>query len=301
MIKNSVVAVVVTYHPELFVLQKLLEGLNGQVQSIVIVDNGTSELVLQRMQDHIPASCTVIRLGRNQGIGAAQNVGIRYAKDAGATHVILFDHDSAPAPDMVERLLVCMNRIESGGVKVACVGPRYNDERQDNPPPFIQVKGISLTRRLVPEDGDAAEVDYLIASGCLIKIKALDEVGLMDEALFIDYVDIEWGQRARSLGWKNFGCFSALMQHSLGDDPIVFLGHAYPARSPLRHYYMFRNAVLLYKMPHIPLGWKIADGMRGVLRCGFYVLLAKPRLMHLRMIAKGIWHGCCGENGQYVS
>lgn len=301
MIKNSVVAVVVTYHPDLLVLKKLLEGLNGQVQSIVIVDNGSPEAVLQGMQDHIPAACTVVSLGRNLGIGAAQNVGIRHAKDAGATHVILFDHDSAPATDMVERLLACMHRIESAGVKVACVGPRYSDVRQDNPPPFIQVKGIRLGRRLVPDDGDAAEVDYLIASGCLINMKALDEVGLMDEALFIDYVDIEWGQRARSLGWKNFGCFSALMQHSLGDDPIVFLGKAYPARSPLRHYYMFRNAVLLYSMPHIPLGWKVADGLRGVLRGGFYVLLAKPRLMHLKMIAKGIWHGCCGKSGQYVS
>jgi len=172
------------------------------------------------------------------------------------------------------------------------------DERQENPPPFIRVNKLSLTRRLVPEVCRCASVDYLIASGCLIPMAVLDEVGVMNAGLFIDYVDIEWGQRARSKGYENFGCFAAKMHHSLGDEPIWFCGKAYPAHSPLRHYYLFRNALHLYKMRHIPLDWKLADAWRLLLKFGFYSLLAKPRWQQFKMMSLGLLHGLAGRTGK---
>lgn len=297
---TSVVAVVVTYKPELPVLFKLLDSLLDQVASVVIVDNGIGTDLLAAVAQRGESSEYFLPMGDNLGIAEAQNQGIAWARRFGASHVILFDHDSAPAPDMVAKLLACEQRLCATGHLVASVGPRYLDERQSNPPPFIRVEGLSLKRCFLPEDGDAVSVDYLIASGCLIPISALDVVGDMDAGLFIDYVDIEWGQRARSKGYKNFGCFSASMAHSLGDDPIRFFGTAYPVRTPLRHYYMFRNAVLLYRMKHVPLSWKLADGLRGILRFGFYTLFAKPRSQHLKMMLTGIFHGLRGKTGKYV-
>lgn len=296
-----VVAVVVTYQPEIKALYELLDSLENQVSSIVVVDNGSDvdlNLALDKYCEH---KLKLLYLGENRGIAAAQNVGIAWAQGVGASHVILFDHDSAPAQDMVETLLACERRLSSAGYRVASVGPRYLDGRQNNLPPFIRVQGGKLKRCLVPEIGDAVSVDYLIASGCLIPMEALKIVGDMAAVLFIDYVDIEWGQRARSMGYENFGCFSAIMDHSLGDEPIRFLGTAYPARSPLRHYYMFRNAVLLYRMKHVPLDWKWADGLRGILRFGFYVLFAKPRLQHLKMMVRGVIDGLRGRSGKLAA
>jgi len=279
----------------------LLKSLAGQVAFVVVVDNGSAVDVSSILMARFGNQLSVISLGDNRGIAKAQNCGIEWARNVHASHVILFDHDSAPATDMVSKLLACEMHLVSEGCRVASIGPRYLDDRQNNPPPFIRVQGGALKRCMSPEIGDAVSVDYLIASGCLIPMPVLDVVGDMAAALFIDYVDIEWGHRARSMGYENFGCFSAKMAHSLGDEPIRFLGTAYPARSPLRHYYMFRNAVLLYRMRHVPLAWKWADGMRGILRFGFYVLFAKPRLLHLKMMVRGVIDGLRGRSGKLAA
>lgn len=294
-----VVAIIVTYRPEFSVFFRLLERLLPQVDRVVVVDNGSPLDLAQALERRSDERLEFVPLGKNEGIAHAQNVGVARARDLRASHVILFDHDSAPEHDMVARLLACLKRLEAEGRRVASVGPCYVDERQANPPPFIRVKGLKLMRCLTPETEDSVSVDYLIASGCLIPLSALDDVGGMNANLFIDYVDIEWGQRARSKGYQNFGCFSAHMHHSLGDEPILFMGNAYPAHSPLRHYYLFRNAVLLYRMKHMPIDWKWADGVRLVLKYGFYTLFSKPRLKHFMMMSKGIWHGLLGRSGKY--
>ncbi|MFN4326275.1 MAG: glycosyltransferase family 2 protein [Azonexus sp.] len=296
-----VVAVVVTYEPDATALLPLLDSLVKQVAHVVVVDNGSTKDVSALLKHYPEGRLLLLPLDENRGIAAAQNLGIRWARQQEASHVILFDHDSRPASDMVANLLASEAALAAAGHRVASIGPRYTDDRQDNPPPFIRVRGGRLHRCLAPEVGDSVNVDYLIASGCLIPINVLDVVGGMAEELFIDYVDIEWGLRARSKGYENFGCFSAMMSHSLGDEPITFLGAVYPVRSPLRHYYMFRNAVLLYRMAHIPAAWKWADGLRGVLRFGFYVLFAKPRRKHLQMMLLGLLHGLRGKTGKLVT
>ena len=126
----------------------------------------------------------------------------------------------------------------------------------------------------------------------------LDRVGPMREDLFIDYVDVEWGLRARSRGYQCFGVCGAHMAHSLGELPIRWLGRAYPHHSPLRHYYLFRNAVLLYREGWLPLGWKLVDGARLALKYGFYGLFARPRGRHLAMMTKGLVHGLRGIGGR---
>jgi len=49
------------------------------------------------------------------------------------------------------------------------------------------------------------ETDMLIASGCLIPADVLRDVGLMDDALFIDHVDTDWCMRARARGYRLLG------------------------------------------------------------------------------------------------
>jgi rhamnosyltransferase len=147
------------------------------------------------------------------------------------------------------------------------------------------------------QEDDVVEVDYLIASGSLIPLATLNAVGAMAEDLFIDYVDIEWGLRARGLGFRSYGVCAARMEHNLGEAPIRILGHSVPLHSPLRHYYHFRNAVWLYLNGNMPLHWKCADGWRLVLKYGFYTLFARPRLAHVRMMSRGILDGLRGRLG----
>lgn len=294
-----VCAVVVTYQPEIKSLQRLLDIVTNQVESVFVVDNGSNSLLIDAASIKRGKNIVFLPLGQNLGIAEAQNRGIAEARLVGATHVILFDQDSAPSTHMVADLVECAKQIESSGRRVASVGPRYYDDRQNNPPPFIRIRNFRVDRCVRPEENNAVQVDYLIASGCLISMEALKTVGDMNSELFIDYVDIEWGLRAGTFGYVNIGCFGATMEHSLGDEPIRFLGVAYPARSPLRHYYMFRNAVHLYKMKHIRTQWKFVDGYRLLFKFVFYALFARPALAHVRMMGLGLWHGLIGRTGKY--
>lgn len=295
-----VVGVLVTYEPDLAKLDGLLSALRQQLTKVVVVDNGSNLDIEKGINAALRSDswCQVVRLPSNLGIAAAQNLGIERARKAGAAFVILFDQDSEPAPDMVPKLLDVATAQSLMGVSVAAVGPRYTDERQDNPPPFIRFRGISVERQACDSESSVVEVDYLIASGSLIPMTTLDAVGPMREDLFIDYVDIEWGLRAGRAGFQSFGVCSARMRHDLGNEPIDFFGRKIPLHSPLRHYYHFRNAVRLYCESGLPWNWKIADSWRLLLKYCVYSLFAKPRHEHWWMMTLGIVHGLMGRMGK---
>lgn len=295
---SGVTAIVVSYRPELQALLSLLRLLRPQVDRIVLVDNGSGDAVRDAMRREVTdVVFEPLWLDRNLGVASAQNLGIARALKLGAEYVILFDQDSLPKPDMVACLLREAERLQREGVALAAVGPRYVDARQNNPPPFIQIRWGRVLRQPCDHKSDVVEVAYLISSGCLIPANALERVGWMRDELFIDYVDIDWGLRARQCGLRSFGCCGALMHHQLGDQPIRRFGREFPARSPLRHYYMVRNGVWLYTRTSLPFGWKIADGVRLFLRFGFYVLFATPRAAHLGMMLKGVVHALRGRMG----
>jgi rhamnosyltransferase len=123
----------------------------------------------------------------------------------------------------------------------------------------------------------------------------------MREDLFIDYIDIEWGLRAKAKGFQSFGVCDAEMYHSLGEEPISLLGKKFPNHSPLRHYYHFRNAIHLYKESWVPLNWKLVDGWKLLQKFGFYSLFGKPRRDHFMMMSRGLLHGLLGKSGCFKS
>lgn len=291
---HSVAAVVIAFNPDGAQLRQLIEVLLPQVDYIVVVDNASNVDPSGCWADLATDKIRFVRNSANLGIATAQNIGIKRSEELGAEYVLLMDQDSIPAGDMVSKLLAVIQNQSTP----ACAGPRYVDDRQNNPPPFLQIKGLRLKRWWTSEL-PVVPVDYLIASGCLIPMAVLQQVGGMREDLFIDYVDIEWGLRAKCAGYQSYGCFDAHMQHSLGDNPVKFRGRQLPIHSPLRHYYHFRNAVLLYKEPWIPLNWKIVDVWRLLLKYGFYMLYATPRLEHTKMMTLGMVHGLIGKAGKF--
>jgi rhamnosyltransferase len=294
-----VVAVIVTFHPDLGKLFELISVLSPQVTFSIVVDNGSSIDVLEAIQKVNGSRIEGVALSANMGIAAAQNIGIARAREMGADYILLSDQDSVPDSCMVRELLAAAEKARKTDKQLACVGPRYLDDRQQNPPPFIRVTGLTLERCTCAAEDSIVPVDYLIASGCLIPMTVLDQVGGMREDLFIDYVDIEWGLRARQRGFQSYGACAAKMTHSLGDQPIEFFGKKLPLHSPLRHYYHFRNAVLLYKERWVPGNWKLVDGWRLLLKYVFYSMFAKPRMAHWRMMTMGIWHGLRGRTGKF--
>ena len=291
----NVCGVIVTYHPTAEMLQALLDAVRPQLTRLVIVDNGSefnfAKVLAERAID-------LVELGDNFGIAHAQNVGIEHARSHGAELVLLMDQDSVPAPDMVHKLHTTLGNLASSGLQVAAVGPSYLDERQGEAAPFVYLDGLKLRRRVQIGGEDIAEADFLIASGCLIPIQVLDAVGPMTDELFIDYVDIEWGLRARQLGYRSYGVYSARMMHTLGDEWVEFRDRRVPVHSPLRHYYHARNAIWLVRRPWISAQWRLVLLWRLIRQSLFFSVFVPQRFEHAKMMSLGVWHGLRDRMGR---
>jgi len=234
-------------------------------------------------------------------VATAQNAGIAWAREQGADFVVLFDQDSVPAPDMIELLHRAYQRLTGEAFRVAAVGPRYVDERNSARSSFSRLSGIRLVKEDCTTNKEIILTDFLISSGSLISLKTLHSVGCMNEALFIDQIDLEWGLRFKSLGYQSFGVCNAVMAHSLGEAPLVFLGQKFLNHNPLRHYYIFRNAVWLISKKYTPIGWRLRLARMIFFRYLLYPLWVSPRLAYLKMMTKGLWHGLIGRMGKLES
>jgi len=89
------------------------------------------------------------------------------------------------------------------------------------------------------------------------------------------------------------------MLHSLGDDAVdvPLAGRRVQVYQPYRGYYLFRNAVLLWRQPFAPLPWKLNELRRLLLRLAFFSLMVPPRLERLGYMLLGLWHGLLRKTG----
>lgn len=300
---TEVCAVIVAYHPDLSVLQRLLTSLSSQVGHILLLDNSASNKVETVLNQQLsPKSWTYLHCPSNIGVAAGHNLGIRWAESQQFKYAILFDQDSEPAEDMVSRLMCALQSL-AAKQKVAAVGPVHVDARTMQPATFLQFSGLRIKKRCCQWNVDGnkyIKAEFLITSGTLLEIAVFHQIGEFDEGLFINNNDLEWCLRAKSKGYICFGVCDAIMHHRLGDNITQILGMTIHHNSPYRHYYNFRNRVLIYRRSYIPLTWKINDAPRMCVKILFHILFTKPRWQHLQMIMRGIWDGICGRSGKLI-
>ena len=313
-----VVAVVVTYRPE-DDCRELLGALGAQCAAVVVIDNGSGSQFVAGLAAACSASgAEFVGLSQNVGIAAAQNCGIVRARELGASHVLLSDDDSLPPDNMVAGLLegFAVGAVAVGGVSgvggvssvgagpVAAVGPLPAEDRPGGDQLVYQDRGWSPKRATAEElDTDLLEVPFLIASGCLLSLAALDAVGGMDESLFIDHVDLEWGLRARRAGYRLYCAPRVPLHHSLGDKSVLLPGRAQPVHvhAPVRNYYILRNTIILVRRDIMPWRWRVRYCYWAVKYAAFNAL-AVDRLPERRtLLWRGFRDGLRGRRGRLGS
>ena len=301
MAQEKVCAVAVTYNPDPVVLRALLDAIIPQVGGVVVVDNGSATPPVAMVAE---AGGVLMALGENLGVAAGFNRGIAWAEEHGFDQVLLLDQDSCPAPEMVARLCAAYGQLTARGERVAAVGPVACDPHSGHEVGFARLGGVRF--RYLGGAGAETPVmaDFLISSGSLLPLAVVRMIGGMDEGLFIDLVDTEWFLRARMEGMQAFGVGAAVLQHAVGEKNVgVRLGgHQLGSLShhaPLRHYYIFRNSMLLNKRPYVPRRWVLNNAVQLAGMFVYFGLLAPPRRQHLRMMVKGMLDGVLGRTGPY--
>lgn len=298
---NHLVAIIVSYFPNIPVLRELFSALDSQVDRILVVDNGSpSHPEVQPTSGE--GRITWLAMGENIGVARAQNIGIAWARSQGATHVLLLDQDSLPFPDMVSHLLSAYADLGRENAKIAAVGPIFLDQASGQKSSFVRFGMLGKKNLQCDENTKFLPVDMLISSGSLISMAALDAVGDMDSGLFIDYVDTEWILRARAKGYMAYGACNALMAHELGSRRrkvwLLRWRHV-PIHQPLRFYYIFRNGFALLLRKGLPMAWKRCEFINLIGLAVTFGLLVAPRRENIRMMTLGFGDGLKGRTGKF--
>lgn len=250
----KVSSIIVTYNPIVENLALLLTQLCPQVSSVIIVDNGSENSVEIETLKAGYQNLDIIFLSDNVGIAAAQNVGIRSSIELHSQFSLFFDQDSNIPKDFVSQMVSDFLDIKKTS-PIAALGPTLRDNRYKKFYPVIRLNKYGMRKKIIPDVGSKLpiEVSCIIASGSLIENALLcNDAFLMDEKLFIDYVDTEWCFRLISHGYGIYVTPNVIMEHEIGDEHIDLLGFVIPVHSPNRRYYRVRNGFYLFKMNHIP-------------------------------------------------
>lgn len=287
----SVHIVIVTYNPDVDVVKFNVGNLlrDREVQKIHIIDNTPEGANL----NNILSECVdVHNLYKNLGIATAQNIGIQRAIEDGAKYVALFDQDSTLSSDLISGLVKAMEIAKSKGFHLACIGPRPLDV-------FSGKKyKATLQRELGNEDGITI-CRQIIASGKLIDISALNEIGFMEDDLFIDAVDHEWCWRAQLKGYTVAISENSIMTHALGDSRSSILGLEYRVGSPIRLYYQFRNILVLSRRSYVPLYWKIRGWSSILIRFFIFGFFHNDSGIRRKYMFRGVLDGFLMKLGVY--
>lgn len=282
--KNRIAIILVTYNPNLKDLFDNIKSYVNQVELLVIVDNS------DRINIEIPfkkyTNIHLIKLGENLGIAKAQNLGFNFAINCGMNYFIEIDQDSRLPQNYVFNILESFNKIKKIYPNIAGIGP------------LAVNKVDNSTYHNRESKNNIIDVNMTLSSGFLSSREILKIVGMKEEALFIDLVDWEWCWRAKSKGYQIFVDTNINIQHLLGDGHKNFIFFKIGIPSPLRHYYQYRNSILISKRDYIPLKWKVKRFFIHLIKPFFILFFYDKKALRLKFLIKGVIDGIINKYGR---
>jgi rhamnopyranosyl-N-acetylglucosaminyl-diphospho-decaprenol beta-1,3/1,4-galactofuranosyltransferase len=294
-------------HNEADFIEQALDGLRRQTRApdaIVIVDNVSTDGTLERT---FAEYVTVIRNPADLGPTASVAVGFSHALKGGFDWTWVLDADSVPEPDALANLLAFFERLPPSEREQVCfLGCRITVEsnKAGHRPLILTPSGLSHAP--IDTASDHCRCDCFIWSGSLFRMPAVAKIGLPSADYFMGPAELEYGYRARQLGFSSYVVFSSVLHQDVGRSPgavpqlyrIGPISITYYEMSPLRTYYSVRNIIYFWLYEYKPrriirafhsVAWHVAPlTLKFVLR---------PRDYGGQMVAcfRGIWHGVTGN------
>ena len=270
-------AIVVTFRPDIAEFRTNLEQLKTQVNKVFVIDNTPNQdpiyLELQKLlsQETFVDFVQIVQNGKNLGIAKALNQGISLALEQKFDYISTFDQDSQAENGMILNLL---NFIENSTNKFIIVSPESTDK-------FETTKHLER-----PE-----LVDKTITSGMTFAKVVIEKCGLMNEKLFIDYVDFEFCLRFQKMQGNIYTIPGPKLRHSLGDlSEFKFLNKTFwpTNHSAFRRYFITRNRIFVWiKYFRFFPKWVLRDIKFFVIETLLILLAEKDKLNKVLAILAG--------------
>jgi rhamnosyltransferase len=299
--RDRVVAVVVTYNPNLALLEKCLASIREQVYKIVIVDNASKnvENIIALSKKY---ECDFIENGFNAGVPYALKRGVEYSLRYSPTWILFLDQDSIVYKGAITKALELYSLLPShlrARIGILALGQ----------------EGSPIPCRM-------REVAYHTFSGTLIKTNIALNVQFRIN-FFLDQADFDLYYNVRKCKLKTILIDCKLMEHRIGipinfsplsslkkffinflkkigitelgniviSDKISTLTISY--EKPMRYYYIVRNSLILLKENKKDIISFIID----VCKYGLAIIYIDGFMILFRMLIYGMAHGLAGKEG----
>lgn len=231
---------------------KTLAKQSKQNFKLFLVNNSTEKLFQNKIKDLF---FSLIEPKSNLGFASGNNLALRQAYKEGFEYIILLNNDTL-LPSDFSRKLESLARLSSADLFSPKIyfakGFEYQRDRykkNEKGKVIWYAGGIIDRQNFYAKNRGIDEVDTGqynkkgetgFVTGCCLVIKkhVLENLGMLDEALFLYYEDVEYSLRAKVKGLKIFY------------EPEVFLWHKNAQSSPgpgsdLHRYYQTRNRLSL--------------------------------------------------------
>ena len=221
---------------------------------VIVVDNGSTDGSVTMLREEFP----LIRLIANQenvGFTRGANQAIRASR---GRYVLLLNPDAEVVGNALPTMVEYMERH----LQVGALGPqlRHPDGSiQSSRRRFPSLATAFLESTILqqwfphnrvldryyvndqPEDA-VQEVDWVVGACILLRREAIEQVGLLDETVFMYSEELDWCRRAKSAGWRVVYLPTAQVIHHEGQSSEQAV--------PARHIYFQRAKIHYFRQHH---------------------------------------------------
>jgi len=204
-------------------LESIYKTVNKITFEVWLVDNASTDESVEAAKNRYP-DINVIQNERNLGFAAANNLAFKQLK---GRYALLLNTDATLINNAAEELFYFME--DRPKVGISCGQLLNADGSKQNsianyPSLFSLLCNETLLRILLPkkfpskrkEYSSPVEVDSCIGACMIVRKKAMDEVGTLDEGYFFYLEETDWAYRMKQSGWGVYFVPSARIVHAQG-------------------------------------------------------------------------------------
>ena len=233
-------------------------SVNEEVAEIIVVDNhsadGSVDYLEKRYPQMLYPMVRFVRSAHNLGFARANNIAIRQSR---GEYVLLLNPDTIVGEDALKASVDFMDAHEDAGAvgvrMLGAQGRRAMESRRGLPTPMVSFfKMLGFCNRwphhrlfgkyymgYLPWD-EPCQIEVVSGAYCMLRRKALDEVGLLDEDFFMYGEDIDLSYRVLKGGYHNY---------YLPVDILHYKGES-TQKSSFRYVHVFYEAMLIFFRKH---------------------------------------------------
>ncbi len=249
--------IIVNYNVQHFLeqcLHSVFKASKNTNTEIIVVDNNSVDGSVAMVKEKFPQA-VVLENKKNTGFSYANNQAIKIAK---GEYVLLLNPDTVVEEDTFEKVIAFMDaHPDAGGLGVKMIDGKGNflpESKRGLPTPSVAFYKIFGFSKLFPKsktfgkyhlgflDKDQThEIEILSGAFMLLRKKALDTVGLLDERFFMYGEDIDLSYRILLGGYKNYYFPETRIIHYKGEST---------KKSSVNYVFVFYRAMVIFAEKH---------------------------------------------------